>query len=155
MFGFCFVNIPNIFHSFTTCSIHKKPLQNTGNGLKETLFFKIFQGACPKLPPPFSCLWADSCLPPPKFLSPYAWTPYSVPMIRSEVSYLKSTTNYQKMDIIIFYLGITCFQCIFIKCNFNTIIFSLFPFTIQVTTINKIIAHDSILNDLAQAQRLH
>ena len=39
---FCFTNILNIFFSFVTCFMHKNSHQNAGNGIKETLFFKIF-----------------------------------------------------------------------------------------------------------------
>ena len=42
LFMFCFTNILNIFFSFVTCSMHKNPHQNAGNGIKETLFFQIF-----------------------------------------------------------------------------------------------------------------
>ena len=35
---FCFTNILNIFFSFVTCSMHKNPHQNAGNGIKESIF---------------------------------------------------------------------------------------------------------------------
>ena len=46
--------------------MHKNPHQNAENGIKETLFFKIFLGSMPSDPP------RDSA-PPPKFLNPYAY----------------------------------------------------------------------------------
>ena len=70
---FCFANILNIFFLFVTCSMHKNPHQNAENGIKETLFFKIFPGEhAPGLP---RVSRANSCSPPPppKFLSPYAY----------------------------------------------------------------------------------
>ena len=76
---FCFTNIPNISFSFVTCSMHKKPHQNAGNGIKETLFFKIFLGSMPPNPPRGSRVFGASRAnsyppPPPKFLSPaYAY----------------------------------------------------------------------------------
>ena len=74
---FCFTNILNIFFSFVTCSMHKNPHQNAGNGIKETLFFKISLGSMPPDPPrgsgAFGASGANSCPPPPqKCLSPYA-----------------------------------------------------------------------------------
>ena len=51
---FCFTNILNIFFSFVTCSMHKNPHQNAGNGIKETQFFKIFLGSM--LPDPLEVL---------------------------------------------------------------------------------------------------
>ena len=47
---FCFTNILNIFFSFVACSMHKNPHQNAGNGVKETLFFKIFLEKMPRTP---------------------------------------------------------------------------------------------------------
>ena len=47
---FCFTNILNIFFLFVTCSMHKNPHQNAGNGIKETLFFKIFLGSMARTP---------------------------------------------------------------------------------------------------------
>ena len=47
---FCFTNILNIFFSFVACSMHKNPHQNAGNGIKETLFFKIFLEKMPRTP---------------------------------------------------------------------------------------------------------
>ena len=77
LFMFCFINILNIFFSFVTCSMHKNPHQNAGNGIEETLFFKIFLGSMPSDPSrgfrAFGVSRANSCPPPPKFLSPYAY----------------------------------------------------------------------------------
>ena len=74
---FCFTNILNIFFSFVTCSMHKNPHQNAGNGI-ETLFFKIFVESMLPDPPrgshAFGASRANSCLPP-KFLSLYAYVP--------------------------------------------------------------------------------
>ena len=70
---FCFSNILNIFFWFVTCPMHKNPHQNAGNGIKKTLFFKIFLGSIPPDPPRG---WRESgkfLSAPPKFLSPYAY----------------------------------------------------------------------------------
>ena len=56
---FCFTDILNIFFSLVTCSMHKNPHQNAGNGIKETLFFKIFLGTMPPAPPKISQLVAS------------------------------------------------------------------------------------------------
>ena len=72
MFSFmlCFTNILNIFFSFATCSMHKNPHKNAGNGIKETLFFKIFPGSMPPDPPRGSRVSrANSCPPPKKKIS--------------------------------------------------------------------------------------
>ena len=70
---FCFTNILNIF-SFVTCSMHKNPHQNVGNGIKETLFFKIFLGSMPPDPlrssRTFGASRANPCPPPPPPISP-------------------------------------------------------------------------------------
>ena len=51
--------------------MHKNPLQNTGKGIKEILFFKIFRGGGSRTPLEVSA--PSACLPPPqKFLGPYA-----------------------------------------------------------------------------------
>ena len=77
LFMFCFTNILNIFFSFVICSMHKNPYQNAGNGIKETLCFKIFLGSIP--PDPLEFLAPSARVgqirfrPPPKFLSPYAY----------------------------------------------------------------------------------
>ena len=73
---FCFINILNIFFSFVTCSMHKNPHQNAGNGIKETLFFKIFLESMPwtsleALAPSAQVGQIRVCSP--KFLSPYAY----------------------------------------------------------------------------------
>ena len=74
---FCFSNILNIFFSFVTCPMHKNPHQNAGNGIKETLFFKIFLGTYPQIPlevlAPLARVGQIPVCPPPKFLSPYAY----------------------------------------------------------------------------------
>ena len=62
MFRFYFMNIPNIFFSLITCSIHKNPLQNTGIGIQDTLF-KISQGSMPPNPIEVLANLADPCLP--------------------------------------------------------------------------------------------
>ena len=71
---FCFTNILNIFFSFVTCAMHKNPHQNAGNGIKETLFFKILGlGSMPPDRPrrsrAFGASRANSYLPPPKKIS--------------------------------------------------------------------------------------
>ena len=69
----CFTNILNIFFSFVTYSKHKNPHQNEGNGIKETLFFKIFLGSMPLDSPrgsrAFGASRANSC-PPPQISKP-------------------------------------------------------------------------------------
>ena len=74
---FCFTIILNIFLSFVTCSMHKNPHQNARNGIKETLFFKIFPRSIPRTPlavlAPSARLGQIRVRPPPKFLSPYAY----------------------------------------------------------------------------------
>ena len=81
LFMFCFTNILNIFFSFVTFSMHKNPHQNAGNGIKETLLFKISPGSMAPNPPRgsrvFSASRANSCPPPSKFLSPYAYASHS------------------------------------------------------------------------------
>ena len=66
------------FFSFVTCSMHKNAHQNAGNGIKETLFFKMFMGNMP--PDPLEALTPTAqvgqiCVPPPpqKFPSLYAY----------------------------------------------------------------------------------
>ena len=53
--------------------MHKNPHQNAGNGIKETLFFKIFLGGMPPDPPrgsrAFDQSQANSCPPPPPKVS--------------------------------------------------------------------------------------
>ena len=44
---FFFTNISNILFSFVTCSMHKNPHQNAGNGIKEIQLFKIFLRSMP------------------------------------------------------------------------------------------------------------
>ena len=48
--------------------MHKNPHQNAGNGIKETLFFKIFLGTMPPAAPrgsrAFGASLANSCPPP-------------------------------------------------------------------------------------------
>ena len=71
LFRFCFTNILNIFFSFVTCSMHKNPHQNAGNGIEETLFFKILP--CPRklleaLAP--SARVGKICIRPPKISKP-------------------------------------------------------------------------------------
>ena len=59
--------------------MHKNPHQNAGNGINETLFFKIFLGSMP--PDPLEVLAPKARVgqirirpsPPKKFLSPYAY----------------------------------------------------------------------------------
>ena len=56
----------------------KNPHQNAGNGIIDTLFFKISLGSVPPDPPRGSLAFArDGQIrvrpPPPKFLSPYAY----------------------------------------------------------------------------------
>ena len=53
--------------------MHKNPHQNAGNGIKETLFFKIFLGSMPPEPPGGSRAYSGKFVPLPKFLSPYAY----------------------------------------------------------------------------------
>ena len=79
---FCFTNILNIFFSFVTCSMHKNPHQNAGNGIKKSLFFKIFLGSM--RPPPPLCRVRPP--PPPQFLSPYF---YAIEQIHTE-DYLRA-----------------------------------------------------------------
>ena len=67
---FCFTNILNIFFSFVNCSMHKNPHQNAGNGIKETLFFKIFLGSMPPDPPRGSNRANSYPPPPPKISKP-------------------------------------------------------------------------------------
>ena len=78
---FCFTNVLNIVFSFVTCSMHKNPHQNAGNGIKETLFFKIFPGSMPPDPPRGSHIFgasrANSC-PPPKISKPVCLCVYVV-----------------------------------------------------------------------------
>ena len=64
--------------------MHKNPHQNAGNGIKETLFFKIFLESLPPDPPggssAFSVSRANSCLPPtPNF---YARTPMAMTLAK-------------------------------------------------------------------------
>ena len=53
--------------------MHKNPLQNTGKGIKGTLFFGTFRGSMPLEPSrgfcAFSASRADSCVPPPPKIS--------------------------------------------------------------------------------------
>ena len=50
LFRFCSLIFLIFFFSFITCSMHKNPLQNTGKGIKGTLFFETFQGSMPRNP---------------------------------------------------------------------------------------------------------
>ena len=52
--------------------MHKNPHQNAGNGIKETLFFKIFLGSMPPDPRgsrAFGASQENSCPPPPQKIS--------------------------------------------------------------------------------------
>ena len=80
LFMFCFSNILNIFFSFFTCSMHKNPHQNAGNGIemeKKLYFSKFSWGACPLTPlevlAPSARVGQIPKSAPPKFLSPYAY----------------------------------------------------------------------------------
>ena len=54
-----FIDIPNNFSSSLTRFLHKILSQNAGNGITETLLFKIFfGGACPRTPLEFSAFGA-------------------------------------------------------------------------------------------------
>ena len=56
--------------------MHKNPHQNAGNGIKETLFFKIFLENMPRTPLEVlapSARVGQIRVYPPKFLSPYAY----------------------------------------------------------------------------------
>ena len=58
--------------------MHKNPLQNTGKGIKGTLFFETFRGSMPRNPqevsaPSVRVGQIHVCPPPPKFLGPYAY----------------------------------------------------------------------------------
>ena len=113
----------HIFFSFVTCSMHKNPHQNARNGIKDTLFFKIFLDSMPPDPPrgsrAFGASRANLCLPPPpKFLSPYAYEQEN------------KTTNGKKFHFDIFLV------CLFLSVSYIRISIhsSLYSYNKQITS---------------------
>ena len=113
---FRFTHVLNIFFSFVTCSMHKNPHQNAGNGIKETLFFKIFLGSMAPDPPrgsrAFGVSRANSCPPPAKFLSPYA---YARKSRRNNGISRKMKKSFPLKNISCCLLGVTCLMAISIE----------------------------------------
>ena len=77
--------------------MHKNPHQNAGNGIKKTLFFKIFLGSMPPEPSRGSRASGKFVSVPPKFLSPYAYgSNYSVTLNYLPDDDEKDTTTTKK-----------------------------------------------------------
>ena len=86
-----------------TFFIHKNSLQNAGNGIKETLFFKIFWGSMLQTLP--SRGEVDSCLPSPKVLSQCAYGRRSAYITLDRTGHLIQLTSAVVLNT---YLGTIC-----------------------------------------------